>query len=443
MKIKNLLKKTALLCAALLFLGTAVMPRIAAAAVTSQAIAVPMYQYPTIGTFWSDITGGGSARVPFIIADPASGPGASADPNYTTAINNAVAAGIRVIGYVNTSYQTVNYQTALNDVNTWYQLYPNISGIFIDQVADGTGANQCYIASLYNHVKNQHANDLVVLNPGTNISANYEPYGDIFANAENTFAAYQASWSVQYPGFEDNPAFQNRFWHIIHTATSGQYAAALSLAQSRNAGWVYITDDVMPNPYDVTPSYWNTELSDVGTLPASTIPNRGKTQLPSGCQDLTASTTNTNTTSSQKVKSASSITVANSSAFTVEPTTRIAFTLPAGVTLAGSGTNWTCDASSCSYSAAVPATGNAAVLAAEFTAGCGYSSGIVSGVLSNFAGNTSSFTVTPTRPSDCAALANTGLSTGITSAIGAVLVAAAFGVRFSRTRLHYMHRLRK
>ncbi len=412
------------------------------AAVTNQSAAVPMYQYPTVGTFWSDITGAGSSTVPFVVVDPASGPGVSVDSNYTTAISNNTTSGIRSIGYVDTNYQSRSFQAAYDDIDTWYQMYPGVTGIFLDRVQTGNAADLCYIAGLYNHIKNTHPNALVVLNPGTHIAPSYEPYGDIFLNAENTFAAYQSGWTTQYAGFEDNPAYQNRFWQIVHTTNSTDYATALALTRANNAGWVYITDDTLPNPYDVTPSYWNTEVSDINALPASTIPNRGKTTLPSGCQDLTASTSNSNTTSAQSVKTASAITVTNtSSLYNVEPTTKIAFSLPTGVSLSGSGTNWTCTGSDCSYGSTISASSAAAVLAAEFTTTCDYSSGSVQGTLTNFAGNANSFTVGLTRPADCVAatLANTGLPTGVIGSIAAVVTLLSATVYLARARVHYVH----
>lgn len=412
------------------------------AATSTQSLAVPMYEYPTIGTYWDDITNVGGTNLPFVIVNPATGPGASVDPIYTSEIAENTTDGIRSIGYVNASYQTRNWQDVYDDIDDWYQMYPGISGIFIDLIQDGAPDGVCYVAGLYNHVKNNHPNDLVISNPGTHISMDYEPYSDIFMNAENTYAVYQSAWTIQYPGWEDNPAYSNRFWHAIHTVDPSDYSAALALTRANNAGWVYLTDDTMPNPYHATPTYWNTEVTDVSTLPATTIPNRGKTELPAGCRDLTATTSETTNTSARQATTTSDIQVANTSAsYPAEPTTKVAFTLPQGVTLSGSGSNWTCDASSCSYGATIPASGNAAVLGAAFTADCDYDgTGSVGAVLSNFAGNEHSFSVTPAKPADCSStLANTGVAAGV-STVGAITIATVAGrVYFSRTRIHYKH----
>lgn len=40
---------------------------------------------------------------------------------------------------------------------------------------------------------------------------------------------------------------------------------AIALSEQRDAGWVYVTDDGGSNPYDTLPSYWSSELSQVGS----------------------------------------------------------------------------------------------------------------------------------------------------------------------------------
>lgn len=380
----------------------------ARAAVTSQSIAVPMYEYPTIGTFWDDITSAGGSSIPFVIVNPASGPGISADAIYTGEIAENTADSIRSIGYVYSNYQDRPYQEVLDDINTWYQLYPGISGIFIDLVEDGGAAEQCYISALYNHVKNTQPNDLVILNPGTNLSAAYEPYGDIFLNAENTYAAYQSTWSIQHPGFEDNPAYQNRFWQILHTVSSGaEYTSALNLLRANNAGWVYITDDVMPNPYMNTPAYWLTELNDVSTLPASSIPNREKTTLPSGCISLSADAQSTyDRAAATHTVTHSNVAVTNTSGtYASEPTTKLELTVvPSGASVTSlSGSGWSCNTGTrtCTYANALTANGSAPTVASAITADCTYAGGDATARVTNFAGNTWDVALPLQAPTDC------------------------------------------
>jgi hypothetical protein len=63
---------------------------------------IPLYVYPTSGTFWSDLAST-PANVAYVVANPASGPGSSVNSDYTTGINNLRTAGIKVLGYVDTA----------------------------------------------------------------------------------------------------------------------------------------------------------------------------------------------------------------------------------------------------------------------------------------------------------------------------------------------------
>jgi len=42
--------------------------------------------------------------------------------------------------------------------------------------------------------------------------------------------------------------------------------ADLSLALARKAGFAYVTDDVMSNPYDLIPTYWAAEVDGAAGL---------------------------------------------------------------------------------------------------------------------------------------------------------------------------------
>jgi len=41
---------------------------------------------------------------------------------------------------------------------------------------------------------------------------------------------------------------------------------------SRHAGWIYITDDTLPNPYDTLPSYWTNEVNLVKSFNEGSLP---------------------------------------------------------------------------------------------------------------------------------------------------------------------------
>ena len=399
------------------------------AATSTQSIAIPAYEYPTLTALWGAIDAAGS-QVPFVIVNPASGPGVSANSDYTNRIAANNAAGIQSIGYVDTNYQTRPIADVMNDIDLWYSLYPGIQGIFFDRVSVVDSAALCYSAYAYNYTKINHTDDPVIQNFGTYTSPAYEPYGDIFVNAEMDHTLYQ-TWTLPADGFQDNPAYSNRFWHLIHTTNSTDFATTLTQTRNNNAGWVYVTDDTMPNPYDAAPTYWNTELTSVGTLPASTIPNRGVTALPAGCLDTSAPTNATQTENTTAVTTS----LANDSAtYSVPTPTVVSFTLPAGVTLdSASGTGWICSGTTCTYNATIAASASTSDLTALFTADCSYQTGDITVTTTSFPQATATSSAAIDRPSDCpiaatptnptpSELASTGSSAVALIALGTLLV---------------------
>lgn len=394
--------------AALLLLALAVIAPTPALAVTNQSIAVPLFSKPSAGTYWNDVRNAGSSSVPFIIASPSNGPGKTVDPAYTAAIAQNTAANVRTLGYVQTNYQTRTFTDAYADVDNWYKFYPQTSGIYIDLLKEGGQDEVCYVAALYTHVKNVRPNDLVVLSPSTHISPAYEPYGDIFVNAAMDYDTYK-SWQTQYKGFEDKTQYQNRFWHQVYGVGPDEYSSAFADIRSNNAGWVFMTDKTAPTPFGATPSFWQNEASDVGALPASIIPNRGKTSLPRGCISLSSSADNTvDTRTAKQSTTTSMVTVSNvSSGYNSEPTTTMKFiSLPKGVTVtAMQASGWNCDlaAKTCTYGAVIPASSSPPVISTGLAATCEYAGGDALLRLTNYAGNRWDLKVPVRAPFGCEA----------------------------------------
>ena len=108
---------------------------------------------------------------------------------------------------------------------------------------------------------------LVVINPGARTQEPYIELADIIVNFEGFYATYTAwqlpadAWERRYPA--------ERFWHLAHTTpTEADMRNAVRLSKQRHAGWVYVTPDVMNNPWDTLPPdpYWRAELAAVAAL---------------------------------------------------------------------------------------------------------------------------------------------------------------------------------
>jgi hypothetical protein len=50
----------------------------------------------------------------------------------------------------------------------------------------------------------------------------------------------------------------------------------VTLALSRNAGWIYFTDAELPNPYDTLPAYWTNEVNFLQALNQAALGTRIK-----------------------------------------------------------------------------------------------------------------------------------------------------------------------
>ena len=84
--------------------------------------------------------------------------------------------------------------------------------------------------------------------------------GDIFVVFEHSADTYPefrpAPFLSKYP--------KNRFWHMIYAARADTAAKTLSLFQQHHAGWLYLTDLDIENPYKDLPtddSIWQLSLS--------------------------------------------------------------------------------------------------------------------------------------------------------------------------------------
>jgi len=124
---------------------------------------IPGYQYPTVG-LWGASLGSPVGGVGYIIANPNSGPGTTVNPDYTTAIANAQAAGWTVLGYVDTNYAAVALATVEGNVDKWFSLY-GIVNIFFDRASE-LSTKVSYATSLTSYVHTTHGAGRSIMNMG-------------------------------------------------------------------------------------------------------------------------------------------------------------------------------------------------------------------------------------------------------------------------------------
>ena len=196
------------------------------------------------------------------IVNPGSGPGTVVDGNYTAAIARLQGADITTIGYVSTAYMVNSLTSVKADVDKWIALYPKIRGIFYDEMlnfADGTHTTEdiiTYYKKLYNYAKNTKHLDVVFVNPGTTydyeiweagVADNYAIYEESGYPSEATLKQ-EGAWAG---ALIEQPASMKA---AIVYGVSSYSDASVKLIKKYN-GWVFVTNQTLPNPYGVLTPY--------------------------------------------------------------------------------------------------------------------------------------------------------------------------------------------
>jgi hypothetical protein len=211
---------------------------------------VPLYSYPTSST-WPSIIAAKNAHptVPVVaVVNPSSGPGASVDSNYTTGINNLRAANIIVVGYVHTSYANRSAATVQSEIDTWRSFYPAVNGIFFDEMSNVLGKESYYSAlDTYARAKGF---SYTVGNPGADTKAS-------FVGTVNTIIVYESSGVAALPTWYTSYARTN-FAVIPYNVPSLDTTYVNTAKQS--VGWIYLTNDNLPNPWDSLSVYFSSLL---------------------------------------------------------------------------------------------------------------------------------------------------------------------------------------
>lgn len=224
-----------------------------------QSMLVPAYSYPNPPTFWNLLL----AAVPpvkYVVANVSSGPGVTADPNYTAVISAALAAGLTVLGYVDTNYAAVPAATADANVGLWQSLY-GVTSIFFDRSSALIGDEPYYAARTA--VVRSTPGAITALNFGTIPDSGYMASADIAVVFEGDYATgwqtfTPAGWMAGY-----NPS---RFCVLVANAqTTAQMQSVLVTAKTDGIGVVYVTPEPSPPTYGVWPGnqYCPTEAAQI------------------------------------------------------------------------------------------------------------------------------------------------------------------------------------
>ncbi len=217
---------------------------------------------------------------------PAAGKPYVANKELVAHLTQAKAKGITTLVYVTAGYDKVGWEVVADRIDSALAAYPNADGVFVDEI----NYNQCdKYTSLSKGVgaakgiRARQPNKLIVLNPGAPMLNCYDGLADGYLNLERAQAdvpAWEANVNLAanapYYAWMFTEATRPKIWQMVHSVSPSQIPAAVDGALSRNASVLFVTPDVMPNPYDSLPddAAWKALTDRVAAY------NSGKLTLP-------------------------------------------------------------------------------------------------------------------------------------------------------------------
>eukprot|EP01041_Mallomonas_annulata_P006787 gene6787-13746_t len=226
-----------------------------------QKVFAPAYFYPSLwepSDYWYTLLA--SSRGGIAIINPENGPTNTIISEYKTAVNYAKKSGITIIGYVYTSYGSRDRHIVKQDVDKYINQY-KVDGIFFDEVSSSKSALP-YYSDIASYVRNISLSMVVAFNPGVTPNRGYIDIADITVIFEDSYQNYIDNYSA--PGYI-NYYPTSKFAHLIYgVKTSSDMNRVLRLSFARRAGNLFITDDLLPNPWDTLPPYYTSEVIDMG-----------------------------------------------------------------------------------------------------------------------------------------------------------------------------------
>jgi hypothetical protein len=238
-------------------------PGISALQTSVTRMLIPLYSDPS--TQWTSVVNANVYKNIDVILNPSNGPGAAKQTSYVNGIAQLRSAGVGILGYVYTGYGTRSLTTVKAEVDNWKNWY-GVDGIFFDE-ADNTLTSVSYYSNLQTYVNARAMTS--TLNPGTNTLEAYMPAANtnvIYENDPSNILSV-SPWASNYPA--------SKFGALQYAASAAQMRTFVANVKAKNIGYVFVTDDVLNNPWDKLPAYLAEEAallaggSTVTSTPAS------------------------------------------------------------------------------------------------------------------------------------------------------------------------------
>ncbi|MCZ4096029.1 hypothetical protein C8250_021095 [Streptomyces sp. So13.3] len=193
---------------------------------------VPLYVHPAVDPgAWRTLVGAADLLYG-VVLNVADGPGTVRDPAFVAVAEELRAAGVRVLGYVDTAYGRRPTHAVVADLRHHRKWY-GTDGVFFDQAAPDAGLLS-YYRWLARTARTARAGGsrTVVLNPGVHPAPGYAEFADLLVTFEGSWATYRAAaavpaWTSTYPA--------DRFCHLVYDVPARLCGLASRTARLRGA----------------------------------------------------------------------------------------------------------------------------------------------------------------------------------------------------------------
>ncbi len=229
-------------------------------------ILIPLYSYPNWqdedSYIWQkviDIKNSYSDAEIVAIVNPDNGHFREENSDFSKGIQDLVDAGIKVVGYVYTSYGDRETQEVVDDIEAWSNIYKDdgVSGIFFDETSTDS-SYLTYYSDLSNEARSREL-DFVILNPGMTTDQEY-----INSNIANIVISYENSNEElleEPPNSYNEPTQTTKLALLIYQMDDDNIDDLISFAREHQFEYIYFTEDGFDgNPWDSVSEYLEDEV---------------------------------------------------------------------------------------------------------------------------------------------------------------------------------------
>ncbi|MEI5097953.1 spherulation-specific family 4 protein [Streptomyces sp. PmtG] len=208
---------------------------------------VPLYVHPAVDpAAWRALVRA-APLLYGVVLNAADGPGAAPDPAFASAARELRAAGVPVLGYVDTAYGERAVREAAADLDRYLDWY-RVDGCFFDRVAPGRRELR-HCKRLVRCARGRGAAP-VVLNPGAHPAPGYARAADLLVTFEGHWTTYLRAFSTPPWTARHSP---DRFCHLVYGVPPALAPLAARTARRRGAGVHCATPGAGPNPWSTPP----------------------------------------------------------------------------------------------------------------------------------------------------------------------------------------------